>query len=504
MSGYQNGAASAPHGIWETARVDTLAAASKCRVFFGYGSLIWKADFPYIRRFPCAIDAAFQRRFWMKSVDHRGTELYPGRTVTLVRGAKDAHSEQKGSSVSGMAYEIAESDWHEVVRKLDHRERHGYTRTVTEISVLSGPQECRGAEPNLQDIPAGTVLETQVYFFDTNGSGHEEDSAFVGGEKLQDTAEVISRAVGPSGPGVDYLRQLENSVSSELGVQDAYLIDLLALVDGLMKSRPPPLFEALGAPRITAFVGGGGKTTLTFCEARQAAATGKRVIVTTTTKMLRPRVPQDVSAVVVTSELDNAIDLLKMKTSGGSVIALAAGEEVSDHGTRSLGVPPEWPLKLLEAGVADVVVVEADGSRKLPFKAPRAPTEPVLPCGCEAVVAVAGLDVLGSILDETSVCRADVVSAVTGLALGARVGGLTVARVLADKTLWCQALENNGSIRFYAAINKVEGAAGRSTALVVAKAVLACDKKADLAGVLLTGPGPDGRGDVIRLLHHSK
>ena len=62
---------------------------------FGYGSLIYKADFPYLERRPASI-ADWTRRFWQGSHDHRGTPEAPGRVVTIIPEA--------GAVCHGMAY----------------------------------------------------------------------------------------------------------------------------------------------------------------------------------------------------------------------------------------------------------------------------------------------------------------------------------------------------------------------------------------------------------------
>ncbi|MES2016482.1 MAG: gamma-glutamylcyclotransferase [Pseudomonadota bacterium] len=143
---------------------------------FGYGSLIFKADFPFIERRPASI-SGWTRRFWQGSHDHRGTETAPGRVATLVP--------QHGALCHGMAYLITP----DVFAHLDHREKNGYLRLATEIHFDDGRSE-----------------EGLVYI------ATEENAAFLGAASEQDIARQIASAHGPSGPNRDYLIALAQAL----------------------------------------------------------------------------------------------------------------------------------------------------------------------------------------------------------------------------------------------------------------------------------------------------
>lgn len=140
---------------------------------------------------------------------------------------------------------------------------------------------------------------------------------------------------------------------------------------------------------LVAFVGGGGKTSLLFA---LAAALPGRVVITTTTRIFAAQI-RLAPAVLHADELTSLSSLLDAH---GRVLVI--GQLAGD---KALGVDSDLPARLLARRDVDYVLVEADGSRMRPVKAP-ADHEPVIPSGATLVVPVAGLDALERPLAEAA------------------------------------------------------------------------------------------------------
>jgi molybdenum cofactor cytidylyltransferase len=174
----------------------------------------------------------------------------------------------------------------------------------------------------------------------------------------------------------------------------------------------------LGARELVAFTGGGGKTTLLLELSRQLADRGERVLATTTTEL---GLDQTEGVNVVWSldpfQLESALD------SSGTVFLLS---ESDDRKVR--GYEPEIVDELFAESSAAYVLVEADGSRGRPLKAP-ADHEPVIPAAASTVVVVMGIDAVGRTLFEAA-HRPATAAALTGLAVSDLITAEAAATVL--------------------------------------------------------------------------
>lgn len=192
-------------------------------------------------------------------------------------------------------------------------------------------------------------------------------------------------------------------------------------------------------PLVISLVGGGGKTSLLFALAMDARQNGSTVLVTTTTRIYDPRKEQ---------RFFDSIQIEKRwAVPASGVVPLPRPDTVgyAGDGHKAVGFicvagsdVVAGKLQALDPALIDaatgwnLMLVEADGARHKPLKAP-ADHEPVIPVSCEVVIAIIGLDCIGKPLDDAIAFRPELVARATGLALGSIIEPQhLVALALAD------------------------------------------------------------------------
>lgn len=172
-------------------------------------------------------------------------------------------------------------------------------------------------------------------------------------------------------------------------------------------------------PGVTAVIGGGGKTTLLRALGEELASAGRRVVLCTTTKIFP------------------FPGLLNLTSSGGEGLARALDETpllcvgTPVPGTNKL-TAPSISMECL-TGLADYVLVEADGAAGRPMKA-HAPHEPVIPTGANQVICLVGASGFGQPVSRAA-HRPELYARLAGLAPDAPVTPAAAAAVLAGEGL---------------------------------------------------------------------
>ena len=170
------------------------------------------------------------------------------------------------------------------------------------------------------------------------------------------------------------------------------------------------------------FVGAGGKTTGMKTAAAFLAETGVKARMTTTTRLgIDEFAGWAVTEVRRPSDLAHALD-------APDPIMVLVGATAADTG-KYLGVDTK-PIEALTLRADTVLLVEGDGSRKLPMKAPES-REPVIPSNTATVFAVMGAGAFDEPIDE-----AHCYNHLRALALLGRTGGtfepVDIAALAAD------------------------------------------------------------------------
>lgn len=208
-------------------------------------------------------------------------------------------------------------------------------------------------------------------------------------------------------------------------------------------------------------IGGGGKTSMINRLAEEMLADGKRVILTTSTKIFPPPAPSGM--VLLKEQCDDFYSAVRSIIQSRKFAVL--GSRINHQG-KIVGLSPEEIDFLKSGDFADIILVEGDGARNKPFKAPRM-LEPVIPETATLVVPVVGIDCLGKPLTEKDFFAVEEICHLTGLSPGEKVMAEDVVRVMLSSAGFWKNVPSKA--RWVPFINKVESAEEREQALFLAR-----------------------------------
>ncbi len=165
--------------------------------------------------------------------------------------------------------------------------------------------------------------------------------------------------------------------------------------------------NALSEYRLITLTGAGGKTSLSHLLGSLFKSDRKRIITTTTTKIL----PPDRGHIVLQADGPDFMGRVRAALDIFSCITVA--RDYDTNSGKLLGLTPETVSVLYRSGIADNILVEGDGAARKPLKAPAA-HEPVVPAETDLCIGVMGIDAVYRTMSEGCVHRGDIFSQITG------------------------------------------------------------------------------------------
>lgn len=216
---------------------------------------------------------------------------------------------------------------------------------------------------------------------------------------------------------------------------------------------------------LTCVVGAGGKKTTLYALANRL----DRAVVTATVRI--PIFDSSVESVLVT---ENPVEALR--DVGTWPVGVVPERERED---RYLGYDLSTVDAIAESGIAESVLVKADGARMREFKAPDE-DEPQIPSRTGTVVPIASAHVVGKPLTGERVHRPEYVARIADIAVGETVRAEDVAAVLASERGGLKDLPEGATA--IPLVNKVDDEADEEIGRDIAEEILA---RADVPRVVL-------------------
>ena len=182
-------------------------------------------------------------------------------------------------------------------------------------------------------------------------------------------------------------------------------------------------------PICIAFVGSGGKTTALFHLARQFLGNQcESVIVTTTTRIAEAEGSLADHTIIVSSNQE----LTQLNFEKNTGVILITGPIKENNKLKGFNLQQIRLLWEIAIKKRIPLLIEADGSRRLPIKAP-VETEPVIPEFADTVIVVVGLSGLGKKIDSQTVHRPEVFAGLCGKKIGDEINSDDLLKVLTNK-----------------------------------------------------------------------
>ena len=176
---------------------------------FGYGSLMWRPDFPYLERVPARL-IGLHRALCVYSFVHRGTPEKPGLVLGLDRGG----------ACRGIAYRVAAEDRDRTVAYLRAREQ------VTSVYIETWRRVTLSASPS-RDVTALVFLVDRSH------------AQYAGRLDVEHQIRLVRQGHGRSGANLDYVLSTVAEIEAQ-GCRDSKLHAIAERLKGRHASAPTP------------------------------------------------------------------------------------------------------------------------------------------------------------------------------------------------------------------------------------------------------------------------